>query len=342
MKKLIDLQKKLYPNLLDAMQQRYAVLHSIKLFQPIGRRGLAENTNFTERIVRSEVSFLQDQGLVNVTSKGMYITNEGNVVVDELASFMREIMGLHVLEKQIKEKLGVEQVIVVSGNSDEFNWVKQEMGRQCVSYLKKTVHADCTIAVTGGTTMSAVASGMVPLDKHGPCMFVPARGGIGEKVENEANSIVAKMAEQAKGDYRLLYVPDPLSESSYKTMINEPSIIQTLALIKSSDIILHGIGDALRMAKRRKTSPETIQKLTDQQAVSEAFGYYFDQYGRLVHKVRTVGIQIEDLQPSKQIITIAGGESKANAIVSYFKYRKSDLLITDEAAAQQILQQQYV
>ncbi|HLS61536.1 MAG TPA: sugar-binding domain-containing protein [Virgibacillus sp.] len=338
MKNLIDLQKKLYPNLLDAMQQRYAVLHSIKLFQPIGRRGLAENTAFTERIVRSEVVFLQGQGLVNVTSKGMYITNEGNVVVEELASFMREVMGLNVLEKQMKEKLGVERVIVVTGNSDEFNWVKQEMGRQCVSYLKNTIHSDCTIAVTGGTTMSAVADAMVPLDKQGQCIFVPARGGIGEKVENEANSIVAKMAEQAKGDYRLLYVPEPLSESSYKTMINEPSIIQTLALIKSSDVILHGIGDALTMAKRRKTSTGTIQKLIDQQAVSEAFGYYFDQHGQLVHNVRTLGIQIEDLHPSKQVITIAGGKSKAKAITSYFKQGKSNLLITDEAAAQQILE----
>src|SRR5690625_2027105 len=121
----------------------------------------------------------------------MYITNEGNVVVEELASLMREVMGLNVLEKHRKEKLGVERVIVVTGNSDEFNWVKQEMGRQCVSYLKNTIRSDCTIAVTGGTTMSAVADAMVPLDKQGQCIYVPARGGIGEKVENEANSIVA-------------------------------------------------------------------------------------------------------------------------------------------------------
>src|SRR5690625_2034263 len=114
----------MYQSLIHIMQQRYAVLHSIKLFQPIGRRGLADNTAFTERIVRSEVVCLQGQVLVNVTSKGMYITNEGNVVVEELASFMREVMGLNVLEKQMKEKLGVERVIVVTGNSDEFNWVK--------------------------------------------------------------------------------------------------------------------------------------------------------------------------------------------------------------------------
>jgi central glycolytic genes regulator len=185
--------------------------------------------------------------------------------------------------------------------------------------------------------MTTLADMMVPLDKTYQHLFVPARGGLGEKVENQANTIVAEMARKAKGDYRLLYVPDPLSETSYQTMINEPSIISALELIKKSDIVIHSIGDALTMAERRKTSDETIRKLKDNHAVSEAFGYYFDRSGRVVHTVRTIGIQIEDLSTTNCVITIAGGETKADAIVSYFQHGKSDLLITDEAAALQIL-----
>lgn len=337
MRALIDLQKKIYPNILEAMQQRYSVLNSVKLFQPIGRRGLAENTQLTERIVRSEISFLANQGLIDITSKGMYITNEGEIVTDQLTAFMREVMGVSVLEKQLKDRLKVKQVIIVSGNSDKYDWVKQEMGKECITYLKSTIKDPSTIAVTGGTTMAALADMMVPFDKLHKHLFLPARGGLGEKVENQANTIVAEMARKAKGDYRLLYVPDPLSETSYQTMINEPSINDTLQLIKTSDIIIHGIGEAMTMANRRKTKEETIQKLTRQQGVSEAFGYYFDEDGQVVHAVRTIGIQIEDLETINHVITVAGGESKAKAIVSYFKQGKSDLLITDEAAARQIL-----
>lgn len=337
MRALIELQKKIYPNILEAMQQRYSVLNSVKLFQPIGRRGLAENTKLTERIVRSEISFLASQGLIDITSKGMYITNEGKIVTDQLTIFMREVMGLSVLEKQLKDKLKVEHVIIVSGNSDKYDWIKQEMGKECIRYLKTSINKPSTIAVTGGTTMAAIADMMVPLDKLHQHLFVPARGGLGEKVENQANTIVAEMARKAKGDYRLLYVPDQLGETSYQTMINEPSINDILQLIKASDIIIHGIGDALTMANRRKTSVETLKKLTANQAISEAFGYYFDQDGQVVHAVRTIGIQIEDLASTNCVITVAGGESKAEAIVSYFKQGKSDLLITDEAAAQQVL-----
>ncbi|WP_077327973.1 sugar-binding transcriptional regulator [Virgibacillus siamensis] len=334
---LIDVQKKLYPDLLEIMQRRYSILQHIELLQPIGRRSLADNTEYTERFVRGEVDFLQEQGLIHVTAKGMQITKAGKLVIDHLSEFMREAMGLSVLEKQLKDRLQVKEVIIVPGNSDEHNWVKQEMGKVCISNLKKVVKTGMTIAVTGGTTMAAAAEMMTPFEHAEDCRFVPARGGIGEKEENQANTIAARMARQANGSYRLLYVPDPLSETSYQTMINEPSIQDTLQLIKSAGIVLHGIGDALTMAERRKTPKEVYRKLEKSEAVSEAFGYYFDRQGDVVHKVRTIGIQLDDLTDAQQVMTIAGGESKANAIASYFKKGNSDLLITDEAAAEKIL-----
>ncbi|MBU5267237.1 sugar-binding transcriptional regulator [Virgibacillus proomii] len=337
MRELIDLQKRLLPDVLEIMQQRYAILRSIDVLQPIGRRALAENTNLTERSVRSEIEFLQGQDLIRITSKGMFITKEGKLILERLSSFMSDIMGLRVLETKLRNTLSIKQVIVVPGNSDKHEWVKQEMGKACVHYLKTMIGDKSIIAVTGGTTMAAVATMMTPLQQNTSTLFVPARGGIGEKVENQANTIAAEMARKANGEYRLLYVPDPLSESAYQSIIQEPMVNETLKQIRSATIVMHGIGDALTMAYRRKTSEVIIKKLQQHEAVSEAFGYYFDENGNIVHKVRTVGIQLEDLQHIPYVITIAGGKSKSQAIASYFKRGKSDLLITDEAAAEEIL-----
>ncbi|WP_284141117.1 MULTISPECIES: sugar-binding domain-containing protein [unclassified Virgibacillus] len=337
MRHLIELQKRLYPEVLAVMQQRYAVLHNIARFQPIGRRALADNSNLTERTIRSEVDFLQEQGLIHVTAKGMLIANEGKIILEQLAELMGEVMGLSVLENKIKDKLKLSNVIIIPGNSDENAWVKQEMGKACVAYLKSIVNPNSTIAVTGGTTMAAIAAVMTPFDKQGNLLFVPARGGIGEKMENQANTIVSEMAKKANGNYRLLYVPDLLSDASYQSIISEPSIDEILKQIKQADIVLHGVGNALKMAYRRKTASEVITLLQETNAVSEAFGYYFDQAGQIVHKVNTVGIHLEDLDAAKTVITVAGGKSKGQAISSYFQRGKSDLLITDEAAAEEIL-----
>ena len=337
MRNLINLQQKLLPDLLEVMEERYSVLRAVNLLQPIGRRTLAENTNLTERHVRADIEFLQKQGLIDVTSKGMYTTKEGTELLEHLSPFFGEIMGLSVLEKQIQERLNVEQVIVVPGNSEQSVWVKQEMGKACVSYLNKIKSNIKTIAVTGGSTMAAAAEMITPLEKHPNPVFVPARGGVGGRAENQANTIAVEMAKKAKGDYRLLYVPDLLSESAYQSMINEASINETLSIIKNANIALHGIGDAIKMAERRKTPETIVNRLKRLGAVSEAFGYYFDDNGNIVHKVRTVGMQLEDLSNVEYVISIAGGISKAKAISSCLKHVKSNLLITDEAAAETIL-----
>lgn len=336
MEQLINDQKKLFPDLLEQMQRRYELLFTISLFGPIGRRGIVEQTGFAERYVRNEIDHLQSLQLIESTTKGVVVTEQGKDVLRDLLEFQNELTGISTLEKQLQQILQVKKVIVVPGNSDENEFIKHALGREAVHYLKQMIDRDVTIAVTGGTTMAAVADAMIPFSNH-HCLFVPARGGLGERVENQANTIVAKMAQAEKGYYNLLHVPDPLSETLYRSLLEENSLNETLQVIQQADIVLHGIGDALTMAQRRKTEQHVLEKLQKGNAVSEAFGYYFDADGQIVHKVRTFGIQLEDLTDINNVITVAGGKSKANAITSYMKQGKSDVLITDEAAALEIL-----
>ncbi|WP_426068338.1 sugar-binding domain-containing protein, partial [Escherichia coli] len=64
--------------------------------------------------------------------------------------------------------------------------------------------------------MAMVAENMGSLEteqRHN--LFVPARGGIGEAVSVQANSISAVMANKTGGNYRALYVPEQLSRETY-------------------------------------------------------------------------------------------------------------------------------
>ncbi|MGG3842047.1 sugar-binding transcriptional regulator [Anoxybacillus kestanbolensis] len=337
MRQWIDVQRKLLPDLLAIMQKRYEILQHIRLMQPIGRRTLSLNLGISERVLRSEVQFLKEQNLLDITAAGMSVTSEGNDVLMQLEDMMREVLGLKELERKIKKRLPVEDVIVVAGDSDQSPWVKREMGRACVSRIKDALTENAIVAVTGGTTLAAVAEMMTPDTKYRNVLFVPARGGLGEDVTNQANTICARMAEKAMGHYRLLHVPDQLSNETYQSIIEEPAIKEVLELIKSSTIVIHGIGDAKTMAERRKTPPEDMKKIEQNEAVAEAFGYYFNQHGEVVHKVNTVGIQLEDVRHVPCVIAVAGGASKAKAIQAYIKQAHQCILITDESAAKQLV-----
>ncbi|MCM3574838.1 sugar-binding transcriptional regulator [Mesobacillus subterraneus] len=336
---LIDIQKRILPDLLQVMQKRYLILQYINVMQPVGRRNLSVSLNLTERVLRSEVEFLKDQNLISMSGQGMTLTQEGKDILESLERVMRDIMGINTLERQLQERMGIRKVIVVPGDSDRSPWVKSELGRATANCMKDLLQSKNIIAVTGGSTMAAVADMLTPDFGEKDLLFVPARGGIGEDVKNQANTICAIMADNTNSRHRVFYVPDQVSTEVYKSFIKEPLIYEVWNLVKSASMVLHGIGDAITMAERRNTSPEDLHKILNGNAVGEAFGYYFNEAGEIVHKVLTIGLQMDDLKNVGDVIAVAGGESKAKAIRAYMKQAPSStILITDEGAAKTLLQ----
>lgn len=339
MHSLIEVQKRLLPDLLSVMQKRYHILDYIGLMEPVGRRSLALSLQLTERVLRGEVEFLKAQNLIAITSSGMSLTSEGKDLLDKLRNIMRDFTGTGAIEKELQRKLGIEQVIIVTGNCDESPWVKKALGRAAANTMKKCSKNENIIAVTGGTTMAAIAEVLSPgIVGANNWLFVPARGGIGEDVKNQANTICANMADRTNSAHRALYVPDQVSREMYESIIKEPAINEVLSLIRAANIVLHGIGDAIKMAERRKTGEKELAKIRAGNAVSEAFGYYFNEAGEVVHKVLTIGLQLNDLSAIPNVIAVAGGASKAKAISAYMKQApRTTILVTDEGAAKLLL-----
>lgn len=340
MQTLLEVQRKLLPDFFQIMQKRYNILRYIKIMEPVGRRTLASNLHLTERTLRSEVDFLKDQNLIEVHKSGMKLSSEGKDLLVKLNEIMREVFGIDVMERRLQELFDVEEVIVVSGDCDVSPWVKRELGKACALRMKQEWGKRRTIACTGGSTMAAVGDSLISDEYSKHILFVPARGGIGETAQNQANTIVEKMAQKIQASYKVLYVPDQLSDEAHATIMKEPSLKEVISTIKSADMVVHGIGEALVMAERRNSNPEVLKQLAEKHAVGEALGYYFNENGEIVQKVLTVGIQLEDLSPDKRVIAVAGGKQKAKAISSYMKRaHSSTVLITDEAVAQELIKE---
>lgn len=339
MQSLIDLQKKLVPDLLEVLQKRYDILHSIRLAQPIGRRPLAQSLGLTERTLRAEADFLKEQDLLDYRTSGMILTESGVAVLEELQELIGAMKGINTMQEKIKRRFGLDEVIIVHGDSDESPWTKKELGKYCANSIKSRLQVKDIIAVTGGTTTLEAAAAMTADFAAGKDItFVPARGGLGEDISHQANAIAAKMAEKTGATHKVLYAPDQISPEIQASMLQEPSIKEVLKLIKSPSIVVHGIGEAFKMARRRDTPDAVIEQMKSEQAAGEAFGYYFDMDGRVVHRVPTIGLQLKDLAQSREVIAVAGGKSKGQAIRSYLKGAvKTTVLITDEAAAGQLI-----
>lgn len=337
MREWLEINKRLLPDLMELLKKRYTILHEIMSSDLIGRRTLASSLHMSERVLRAETDLLKSQGLIETETAGMRISEEGRKLVIQLEPLMRELLGMRELEETIREAFGLRQVIVIPGDADASPAVKQELGKAACEVLNRSMGKDDVIAVTGGSTLAAVADQLRSSSARKGNWFVPARGGLGESLEYQANTIASMMAKRVGAQYRLLHVPDLISEEAYQSLKQEPNIQDILSVIRQARIVVHGIGDALVMARRRHVDEATVQALQEAGALAEAYSYYFDRNGHVVHTMLTLGLRMEDISLAEVVIAVAGGKSKGEAITAVLKFGHEDVLVTDEAAANEIV-----
>ncbi|OMF25649.1 hypothetical protein BK133_21400 [Paenibacillus sp. FSL H8-0548] len=337
MRQIVELQQQLVPDLLDVMKKRYSILHRVMLSDLIGRRTLASALSMTERMLRAETDFLKAQGLLEIYSSGMRISDSGKQLLEQLEPFYKIMFGISELEEAIRSHYGLSQVVVVAGDSEVSAQTKRELGRAGSQVLSKVMQPNDVVAVTGGTTIAQLSSQLISSSQLKTNLFVPARGGLGESLDYQANTIASMMAKGTGAQYRLLHVPDHLGKEAFESIMQEPNIKEIVDVIRSARIVVHGIGDAMVMARRRRLDRAIIDAMESEGALAESFGFYFDRKGAVVHKMQTVGLRLEDIVNTEVVIGVAGGKSKAEAIAAIMRFGHNDVLITDEAAALEIV-----
>lgn len=334
----INVLHQIAPEVISVIEQRYAILRAVYYKAPIGRRALALKLDKPERTIRNELDFLYDSGFLAKSPAGMQLNPAGERMFLELSDYIREIRGLSELEQELACRLKLNAVIIVPGDSDQDAVVKKDLAKAAARYLRCSLEDGDVLAVTGGTTLAQVAGCFAADGTKRNVVVVPARGGLGEDVELQANTIAAKLAQGLGGYYRLLHAPDNVEPHLIDTILKEPSIREVVSLGRRADVLLHGIGTAEEMAKRRGLAEEDVMQLIINGAVGEAFGYYFNEHGKVVYSTASVGIRMEDLAKIPLVVGVGGGRSKAWAMLSVVRLGYCDVCITDEGAARKVIQ----
>lgn len=332
----IELLKKIAPEMIILLRKRYNILRAVKYNQPIGRRLLSERLSLGERMIRSEVDVLKKQQLLVSDSAGVSLTPEGERLMPWLAELVHNFQGLALLETYLQEKMGLEKVYIVPGDLDEDKSNLRELGKLTGKFIHDVVKDDWVISVTGGTTMAEVSRQIPPGSGKNGVLVVPARGGLGEGVEIQANTIAAEIARRLGASYKLLYVPDDISEKVLEDLLLDHRIQETIELAKKANFLLHGIGVPEVMAARRDVNWQSLLKKAKKFPVGEAFGYYFAEDGSVEVTTPTIGPKLEDLVKLKLVVAVAGGKSKARAILAVLRAGFVKILFTDQGAAESL------
>ena len=336
MQEILDLQRKIVPELVEVLEKRYNVLRTIFYNQPIGRRMLASELNLGERVVRNEIDLLKSQNLIEINTPGMTVTKDGQHVLEGLKEFIHQIKGLNDIEESIKSFLGLKDVVIVPGNAEENPATLKELGKAAANYMKNIIKDNDIIAITGGSTIKEVVEAFPKVSNFSDVLVIPARGGMGRKVESQANYLAAALANKVNGTYKLLHIPENVSMEVLEGLLKEKQIKEVIENIHNADILIYGIGNAIHMAKKRGLSEEYINKLENLGAVGEAFGCYFNKESQVVSESTPIGININDAKKINTHIAVAAGENKVEAIIATEMNNSNAVLVTDESAGRKI------
>ena len=249
---------------------------------------------------------------------------------------------LNASQQEIKlaQKLGIERAIVVPGDLDRQERVIDLVSEELNSALDLLLPlGNNIITVLGGYTVAGVARHLSSkLHRYRELLFVPGRGAVGESVEWQSNTVAQMMASRTDGQHKGLYLPENVSSEALKILIQDTNIANAISNIYNSNAVIHGIGRADEMVKRRNLDLIMRSKIREKGAVAECFGYFFDQQGRVIDRIPRIGLQLEDLDKIPHVFAIAAGSSKASAIQAYMHHApKQTWLITDEGVSNKVL-----
>ena len=231
----------------------------------------------------------------------------------------------------------MKKVIIVPGNLEENHLVLKDLGKACSNYVKDVLKDNSIIALTGGSTLKEVVEAFPKINNLSNIQVVPARGGMGKKVETQANTLAASLAQKLNGTYKMLHISENLSLDILKTLLKQEDVKSVIDTIHKADILMYGIGNAVQMARKRGIPQSEIDDLIKNGAVGEAFGCYFNKDSEVIAESTTIGIKINDAKKIKTHIAVAAGKNKVESIISTEFNDVNGVLVTDEATAQSIL-----
>lgn len=337
--KLIYMLKYVFPEMEELLPIRFNILNAIKNRQPVGRRMLSGTLGYTERLVRRECDILKDCYLIDYYSDGMRITEQGLDTLQTLSETFYQMSGLSQLENDLTQALGIKKILIGSIGPYREHATLTEVGSCAAKYLHEIIQPKTIIGLTGGSSIEKVISGYkedwVQQD-YSEVTVVPARGGLGNKSEHQANTLAERLSDKLNASYQLLYTQDNLSKSTIEGLKSEPSIQRILKYIQDLDVLVFGVGKASVMANRRVLEQEEIDYILGKGAVAESFGYYFNKSGEIVHEISTIGIDLQKYKTLENVIAVAAGVDKVEAIVAVSKLNSNLVLVTDEQTAKSI------
>lgn len=221
----------------------------------------------------------------------------------------------------------------------------ESLGRAGAWYLERVLQDGDLVGIAWGRTLKSVAASLRGVRAKN-LKFVTLVGGLTASASLNPYTIGEKLASIFEGECYYLYAPAVVENEEIRNFYLSERINQkTLELARKTRWSIVGIGtvDAQHSIYTLTgfIDYHELELIRRKGGVGDILGQFYDIWGNVIdtplHR-RTVALPLEDLRSMRNVIGIAGGREKVEAILGALRGRYIKILITDEDTAQRIVE----
>lgn len=249
-------------------------------------------------------------------------------------------------EERFKQKFQLKEVILYGGSRESKEEVQNGVVQLAAKYLKHEIRSKMTIGISWGNTVSKTVDALAEVEKI-PVNIVQIMGFAStSNYLIDANNIANRLASVYGGIVHNLnaplFVPD---EYVKKELLKDPLISRAMSLATNADIILTSIGTLNTVTESNPwlgyLTKDMFQEIREQGAVGCIGARFFDQDGNGLNNFwnsHCIGIELKDIKMAGNVVVVAAGEYKAEALLGAIRGGYVDVLVTDSGTAERMME----
>ena len=249
------------------------------------------------------------------------------------------------LAAELESRLGLHKAIVVAGHPSDPAFTRQRVGHAAAAHLSETLPADATVGLGWGRTLYSVSLALEPKASRN-VRVIPLLGGLGKIAPSfQVHDMARVMSEKLGGSWTTFFVPALVdSREAYDSLLASTDVKEVTAAWRDLDVAVIGIGNIdlgedVQMLFADYLDDRAVGELQAAGAVGDVCMRFFDAAGEPVSGAMPYlfSIELEQVRAIPRVIAAACGASKAAAILGAANGRYFDTLVTDDAAAREIV-----
>ncbi|MBQ8619177.1 MAG: sugar-binding transcriptional regulator [Clostridia bacterium] len=245
-------------------------------------------------------------------------------------------VGVMAQSQQLMDKYHLKDVFLIPEVTPGETHPNESIARAGAMYIADRLGDDACISVGYGDTISRTLNHLATMVQT-PVSCISLTGGVSNYLPNARSNVF---------NAKLYLMPAPLLASSAEmasAMREESSVSEVVRMTDLSSFTLVGIGalgESATVFRSGLLGPTDMFYLKMNHAVGDILGHFIDKDGKLIPtpiEERLIATPLDRLREMHNVIGLASGPEKIEAIRAVLRGGYLDILITDEATANLLL-----